>query len=60
MSSSPIVLCRTCKYSHVNEYEFPCRECSNKVKWEFATEDPWPMFPMKNDPWKTIKRIEKE
>lgn len=50
--SSPPVLCRTCKSSHVKDYEFPCRECCSNDLWEFAPKDPWPMFPMKNDPWK--------
>lgn len=60
MISQLKISCRTCKSSHVKEYEFPCRDCCNFEQWEFAEKDPWPMFPMKSDPWGAVNGNTKE
>ena len=46
-------LCRTCEHTHCKDYEFPCRDCCDRDRWEFASRDKWPMFPLKPDPWAT-------
>lgn len=51
MNDTPPIKCRTCKSTHVKDYEFPCRECCDFDHWKFAEKDPWPMFPLKPDPW---------
>jgi len=55
MSDTQKVTCRTCESSHVKDNEFPCRDCFDNDRWEFAAKDPWHMFPLKPDPWQKIK-----
>lgn len=52
--------CTTCASTHVKDYEYPCRSCSEYSLWELADAPPWPQYLNAVKQWHAMKVLEQK